>query len=132
MKKFILNADDFARSEFHNNAVLEGFKKGLLKSASIMANMPFFKDAVYRVARPNPELGVGIHLNLIEGKALNQDLKTLCDNNGNFRNDFLTLLLKSKSKKFLKEAEIEFNKYAIVVLKKMLQELLEGRKYNEC
>ena len=26
------------------------------------------------------------------------------------------------------EAEIEFNKYALVVLKKMLQELLEGRK----
>lgn len=26
------------------------------------------------------------------------------------------------------EAEIEFNKYAIVVLKKMLQELIEGRK----
>lgn len=35
-------------------------------------------------------------------------------------------MLKSKTDK--EEAEIEFNKYAIVVLKKMLQELLEGRK----
>ena len=35
-------------------------------------------------------------------------------------------MLKSKTAK--EEAEIEFNKYAIVVLKKMLQELLEGRK----
>ena len=119
MKKFILNADDFARSEFHNNAILEGFKKGLLKSTSIMANMPFFKDAVYRVARPNPELGVGIHLNLIEGKALNQGLKTLCDNNGNFRNDFLTLLLKSKNKKFLKESEIEFRSQIELVQKEL-------------
>lgn len=35
-------------------------------------------------------------------------------------------MLKGKTVK--EEAEIEFNKYAIVVLKKMLQELLEGRK----
>lgn len=35
-------------------------------------------------------------------------------------------MLKDKTAK--EEAEIEFNKYAIVVLKKMLQELLEGRK----
>lgn len=38
-------------------------------------------------------------------------------------------MLKSKTAK--EEAEIEFNKYAIVVLKRMLQELLEGRKENE-
>lgn len=35
-------------------------------------------------------------------------------------------MLKGKTAK--EEAEIEFNKYAIVVLKKMLQELLEGGK----
>ena len=35
-------------------------------------------------------------------------------------------MLKGKTAK--EEAEIEFNKYAIVVLKKMLQEILEGRK----
>lgn len=35
-------------------------------------------------------------------------------------------MLKGKTAK--EEAEMEFNKYAIVVLKKMLQELLEGRK----
>ena len=37
-----------------------------------------------------------------------------------------TTMLKGKTAK--EEAEIEFNKYAIVVLKKMLQELIEGRK----
>lgn len=35
-------------------------------------------------------------------------------------------MLKGKTAK--EETEIEFNKYAIVVLKKMLQELIEGRK----
>lgn len=37
-----------------------------------------------------------------------------------------TTMLKGKTAK--EESEIEFNKYAIVVLKKMLKELLEGRK----
>jgi hypothetical protein len=37
-----------------------------------------------------------------------------------------TTILKSKTAK--EEAEIEFNKYAIVVLNKMLQELIEERK----
>lgn len=37
----------------------------------------------------------------------------------------ITMLMGQTAKE---EAEIEFNKYAIVVLKKMLQELLEGRK----
>ena len=37
-----------------------------------------------------------------------------------------TTMLKSKTAK--EEAEIEFNKYAIVVLKKMLQELIEERE----
>lgn len=108
MKKFVLNADDLAKSEFHNNAVLEGFKKGFLKSTSIMVNMPSFEDAICRIIQPNPKLGVGIHLNLIEGKALNLNLKTLCDNNGNFKNGYLNILLKSKNKNFLKEVEIEF------------------------
>lgn len=37
-----------------------------------------------------------------------------------------TTMLKGKTAK--EESEIEFNKYSIVVLKKMLKELLEGRK----
>ena len=120
MKKFVLNADDLAKSEFHNNAVLEGFKKGFLKSASIMANMPSFEDAIYRIIQPNPKLGVGIHLNLIEGKALNPSLKTLCDNNGNFKNGYFDILLKSKNKNFLKEVEIEF-KSQIELAQKYIQ-----------
>ena len=109
MKKFILNADDLAKSEFHNNAILEAYKNGFLKSTSIMSNMPFFLDAIHRVVQTSPMLGVGIHLNLIEGKALNQNLKTLCDDNGNFNNGYLSLLLKSNNKTFLKEVEIEFS-----------------------
>ncbi len=110
MKKFVLNADDLAKSEFHNNAVLKAFKEGFLKSASIMANMPFYKDAVHRVVLPNPELGVGIHLNIVEGKALGENLNLLCDKNNNFNNGFLSILLKSYNDSFLEQTETEFRR----------------------
>ncbi len=116
MKKFILNADDLGKSEFHNNAVLEGFKKGLLKSASVMTNMPSYKDALYRVVMPNPNLGVGVHLNLIEGKAINSKLNLLCDKYNSFNNGYLSLLLKSKNKTFLAQVEKEFRSQIEIAL----------------
>ena len=116
MKKFILNADDLGKSEFHNNAVLEGFKKGLLKSTSVMTNMPFYKDALFRVIMPNPNLGVGVHLNLIEGKAINSNLNMLCDKYEAFNNGYLSLLLKSKNKKFLAQVEKEFRSQIEIAL----------------
>ena len=116
MKKFILNADDLGKSEFHNNAVLEGFRDGFLKSASVMSNMPSYKDALFRVIMPNPNLGVGVHLNLIEGKALNQGLNLLCDKYGNFNNGYLGLLLKSNNKVFLAQVEKEFRSQIELVL----------------
>lgn len=116
MKKFILNADDLGKSEFHNNAVLEGFKDGFLKSASVMTNMPSYKDALYRVILPNPNLGVGVHLNLIEGKSINPKLNWLCDRYGSFNNGYLSLLLKSKNKKFLAQVEKEFRSQIEIAL----------------
>ncbi len=108
MKKFILNADDLAKSENHNRAIADGYKYGILKSTSIMANMPFYNDALWNVVRPNPNLGVGVHLNLIEGKALNPELFMLCDEKGNFNNSYLKLIINSTSKKFLSQIEKEF------------------------
>ena len=54
-------------------------------------------------------MGVGIHLNIIEGKSLCADLDMLTDNEGNFNNSFGQLLLKSfYSEEFLKQVETEF------------------------
>ena len=69
-KKFILNADDFGMSHAFNRAVLEGYESGILKSASIVANGSSFEEAVEHVLPDCPELGVGVHLNVIEGNLL--------------------------------------------------------------
>ena len=109
--KFILNADDFGMNEAYNRAVLEGYEYGILKSASILPNGEGFDDAAGRVIQACPDLGVGVHLNIITGKSLTPELKTLTDENGNFNNSYLKLIIKSfgsKNKIFLDQVEQEF------------------------
>lgn len=110
-KRFILNADDFGMSRAFNRAVLEGFSEGLLKSASLTANGVAFDDAVNTVIPKCPELGVGIHLNIIEGQSLCEDVNSLINSNGEFCNSYGQLLVKSynpKEKEFLADVEREF------------------------
>lgn len=110
-KYFVLNADDFGKSEAHNRAVLEGYAVGILKSASLMATGEAFEEAVDRIIPQCPDLGVGVHLDIIEGKSLQNDLDTLCNNNGNFNNSYIQLLLKSinpHNDRFMEQLEKEF------------------------
>lgn len=120
-KKFILNADDFGLSNDLNRAVLEGYQAGLLKSASLTANGVAFDEAVEKILPQCPGLGVGIHLNIIEGKSLCSDVTTLTDKNGNFNNSYVQLLIKSyepKNKIFLEEVEREFRRQIEKVMSK--------------
>ena len=110
-KKFILNADDFGMSKAFNRAVLEGYSSGILKSASLVANGEAFEEACEKIIPACPDLGVGIHLNVIEGKSLCSDLDRLTDDEGNFNNSFPLLLLKSlntKDNTFMEQIEREF------------------------
>lgn len=111
MKKFILNADDFGMSEAYNRVVLEGYEFGILKSTSLTANGDSFEEACTKVIPACPDLGVGIHLNIIEGKSLCEGLTQLTDSEGNFNNSYGALLLKSLNSKntdFIEQVEKEF------------------------
>lgn len=111
-KKFILNADDFGMSSNYNTAIMEGAKKGILKSTSLVANGNAFDEAVSKVIPECPDLGVGVHLNIIEGKALNKNLTELTDGNGNFNNSYGKLILKAygrKNTEFMEHLEKEFS-----------------------
>jgi len=120
-KRFILNADDFGLSKDINRAVLEGYQAGLLKSVSLVANGEAFADAIENVLTKCPDLGVGIHLNIIEGKSLCEDLNTLTDEKGVFNNSYIQLLIKSynpKETEFFEELEREFRLQIEKVLSK--------------
>ena len=67
MKRLIVNADDFGLTAKINQAIMEAHLGGLISSTSLMANGEAFASAV-ALSRQAPRLGVGVHLNLTEGK----------------------------------------------------------------
>lgn len=112
-KKFVLNADDFGLCKAINRAVLESYQSGLLKSTSLAANGEAFEEAVNDILPKCPELGVGIHLNVVEGLPLCTDLTTLVNSDGKFNNSYIQLLIKAynpKEKEFFEELEREFRR----------------------
>lgn len=106
-KKFILNADDFGMSKAYNRAVLDGYHNGCLTSASLCANGKAFNAAVNEIIPECPNLGIGVHLNIIEGKSLTK-APLLTNKKGKFNNGYLQLILKSNNDEFLKQVEFEF------------------------
>jgi len=67
MKRLIVNADDFGLTDKINQAILDAHHQGLIRSTTLMANGEAFTSAV-TLSRLAPRLGVGVHLNLTEGK----------------------------------------------------------------
>jgi hopanoid biosynthesis associated protein HpnK len=65
-RTLIVTADDFGLDVAINDAVEEGFRRGILTCASLMVAAPAAQDAVDR-ARRLPDLGVGLHLTLVDG-----------------------------------------------------------------
>lgn len=69
MKQIIITSDDFGLSQGVNAAVEKAWQEGLLTCASIMPGAYGFDEAV-RIAKRNPGLQVGLHLTLVQGKAV--------------------------------------------------------------
>lgn len=69
MKRLIVNADDFGLTPGVNRAIIEAHTHGIVTSATLMANMPAFDEAV-EFAKAHPRLGIGLHFNLTQGKPL--------------------------------------------------------------
>ncbi|MFQ5803912.1 MAG: ChbG/HpnK family deacetylase [Candidatus Methylomirabilales bacterium] len=63
--RVVVNADDFGLHESVNEGVVRAHREGIVTSASLMACGTAFEDALTR-CRSFPELGIGIHLTLIE------------------------------------------------------------------
>lgn len=100
-KYLIVNADDLGISIPVNLAIRRGFREGIVTSASLLANMPAFGHAVEEVIRPNPGLGVGVHLSATSGPPVlpPERVPLLVDAQGScFRRGFVGLwrLLHSK------------------------------------
>jgi len=69
VKQLVVNADDLGMTRGVNRGIIEAHRSGLVTSTSLIANGAAFEDAVARI-RPCPDLSVGLHVNLTEGKPL--------------------------------------------------------------
>lgn len=101
----IINADDFGLCQGVNKAVAEAHTKGVLTSATIMANMPAAQEAV-KIAKQLPTLGVGVHLNLFKGRPLSNDpdVEWLLNAEGKFNCSWPKLAILSTSIHKLRKA----------------------------
>lgn len=89
MKYLIVNADDFGLTKGVNKGVVECYKNGILRSTSIMCNMPYAHEAL-EIKELCPDLGFGIHITLDAGKPLSspEKVNTLVDERGYFKRGF--------------------------------------------
>jgi hopanoid biosynthesis associated protein HpnK len=117
MKELIINADDFGLSRGANRAIIKAWQEGILTSASLMAGGPAFDEAV-ALARENPGLQLGLHLTLVQGRAVmsHSGFPSLVDGAGSFPNDPVMagmryFFLKSLRKQLHREIEGQIQKF---------------------
>jgi predicted glycoside hydrolase/deacetylase ChbG (UPF0249 family) len=84
-KLLIVNADDFGLSCGITEGIAVAHQKGIVTSASLMANQNA-SDYAIQIAKQYPTLGIGVHLNLCEGRpVLPRDrVRTLVTKEGYF------------------------------------------------
>ncbi|HEY1424181.1 MAG TPA: ChbG/HpnK family deacetylase [Candidatus Acidoferrum sp.] len=111
MKNLIVNADDLGWTPGVNRGIADAHSNGIVTSTSLLANGAAFEDGV-RTARELPRLGVGVHLNLSDGKpvAPAERAKSLLNESGEFSGSPEALLLRLTAKSAnRKEVEIEWD-----------------------
>jgi predicted glycoside hydrolase/deacetylase ChbG (UPF0249 family) len=77
MPQLILTADDCGVSEGINNATVDLYQRGYITSASVMSNFPAYQHAV-ELFRAHPNLEIGAHLVLTDGKPVTDDIPDYC------------------------------------------------------
>ncbi|HCQ6175639.1 TPA: chitin disaccharide deacetylase [Clostridioides difficile] len=83
MTKIIINADDFGYCEAVNYGIISAHNNGIVRSTSIMANMPGVEHGV-GLLKENKTLNCGVHMTLSCGRPLLSNLKTIVDKDGFF------------------------------------------------
>ena len=84
----VINADDFGRSMAINAAVMRAHREGVLTSASLMVTGDTWEEAE-GLAHATPTLAVGLHLVVVNGRAVlpHKAIPHLADGSGRFPDD---------------------------------------------
>jgi len=84
-RSLVVNGDEFGLSAQANSVIRHAHRHGILTNTSLMVTAPAWEEAV-ELARSTPSLGVGLHVTLVQGRAVlsKQRLRTIIDSEGNF------------------------------------------------
>jgi len=107
LKNLIVNADDLGWTDGVNRGIVEAFHHGIVTSTSLLANGAAFAGGV-EAARSAPGLGVGVHLNLSDGRPVadRETVTSLLNKDGEFAGGPENLLLR-RARRGLLLAEVE-------------------------
>ncbi|HUO07107.1 MAG TPA: ChbG/HpnK family deacetylase [Phycisphaerae bacterium] len=105
MTRLIVNADDFGFSREVTDGILRSHRDGILTSTTLMTNMPD-RDRAIDLAAQTPSLGVGIHLNLTQGRPLTP-CRRITDHTGHLFRSLPKLFWKLRSPAARQEAADE-------------------------
>ena len=70
MRQLIINSDDFGYTPAVSRGIVEAHRAGVLTSTSLLPNLSGFEDAVRLAREEAPSLGIGVHINLVQGVPL--------------------------------------------------------------
>ncbi len=86
IKYLIINGDDLCKDNKTDTAILTAFRSGVLTSTSAFMNFPGSAERLKEIHSENPDLPIGLHLNLTDGYPVldSKKVKELTDNNGLF------------------------------------------------
>jgi predicted glycoside hydrolase/deacetylase ChbG (UPF0249 family) len=84
-RTLVVNADDLGLTVGVNDGIFDAHDRGILTSASLMANAPAAAHAIHRL-RSRPSLGIGVHLTLVDGTPVHPPdrVPTLVRDDGRF------------------------------------------------
>lgn len=91
MRMLVVNADDFGLARGVNGWIIEAFKRGIVRSTSLMVRRAAADEAA-KMAADNPDLGVGLHIDLGDWKYENGEWRLLnsvadCDDEKGMRKE---------------------------------------------
>lgn len=131
----MINADDFGLCEGVNKGILRAYGDGVLTSATIMVNMPASEQAA-GLARKTTGLGIGVHLNLTEGRPVSRAgcIGALVDSNGRFAYSPGRLAIRSLFSSEIRVAiEAELTEQVKWVLRRAIKPThLDSHKHVHC
>jgi predicted glycoside hydrolase/deacetylase ChbG (UPF0249 family) len=111
LRPLVVHADDLGLSRSFNAGIFTAATRGALTSTCVRVNGAAYDEAVAETAARCPGLGVGIHLNIVEGRTTRRHVprsSPLCTPDGRYRASFPALLLMQQNQALLSEVEVDY------------------------